>query len=34
MVPLHCTGLLAAAAVKEALGESCVLAEAGKKLEI
>lgn len=34
VVPLHCTGLLAAAAVKEALGESCVLAEAGKKLEI
>ncbi len=34
VVPLHCTGLLAVAAVKEALGERCVLAEAGKKLEI
>lgn len=32
VVPLHCTGLLAIAAIKEALGEQCLLAEVGKKL--
>lgn len=32
VVPLHCTGLLAIAAIKEALGERCLLAEVGKKL--
>ena len=32
VVPLHCTGLLAIAAIKEALGERCLLAEVGKKI--
>ena len=31
-VPLHCTGLMAVAAIKEALGERCMLAEVGKKI--
>lgn len=30
IVPMHCTGILAIAAIKEQLGECCVLAEAGK----
>ena len=30
VVPMHCTGILAIAAIKEALGDTCVLAEAGK----
>lgn len=33
-VPLHCTGILEIAAIKKALGEKCVLAEAGKKITL
>lgn len=32
IVPLHCTGWMAIAAMKEALGERCMLAEVGKKV--
>ncbi len=31
-VPLHCTGILAIAAIREAMGEQCVLAEVGKTI--
>lgn len=34
VVPLHCTGIIAIAALKEALGERCVLAEVGKKITL
>lgn len=34
IVPLHCTGFLAIAAIKEALGEQCLLAEVGKKIMV
>lgn len=34
IIPLHCTGLRAIAAIKEAMGSSCLLAEAGKQFEI
>lgn len=34
VVPLHCTGMIAIAAIKEALGERCVLAEVGKKITL
>ncbi|MEG0961679.1 MAG: MBL fold metallo-hydrolase [Lachnospiraceae bacterium] len=32
IVPLHCTGMLAIAAMKEALGERCILGETGKRI--
>ena len=34
VIPLHCTGMIAIAAIKEALGERCVLAEVGKKITL
>ncbi len=34
VVPMHCTGIMAIAAVKEHLGTSCILPEAGKVLQI
>ncbi len=34
VVPLHCTGIRAMAMIKEALGERCILAEAGRQIEI
>ncbi len=34
VIPLHCTGMIAIAAIKEALGERCVLAEVGKKVTL
>lgn len=33
VLPLHCTGILAIAAIQKALGASCMLAEAGKQIE-
>lgn len=33
-VPLHCTGILAIAAIREALGDKCVLAEVGKTITL
>jgi 7,8-dihydropterin-6-yl-methyl-4-(beta-D-ribofuranosyl)aminobenzene 5'-phosphate synthase len=32
IVPLHCTGMLAIAAIKEAMGDKCLLAEVGKTI--
>lgn len=34
VIPLHCTGIRAIGMIKEALGERCILAEAGKQIEI
>lgn len=34
LVPLHCTGITAIAAMKEALKDRCMLAEAGKKITL
>lgn len=34
VVPLHCTGIRAIGLIKEALGEHCILAEAGKQIQI
>lgn len=34
VVPMHCTGLRAIAAIREALGSVCILPEAGKEIEI
>lgn len=34
VVPLHCTGICAIGSMKEALGERCILAEAGKVIEL
>ncbi len=34
VVPLHCTGILAIAAIKEALKDQCVLAEVGKTIAL
>lgn len=34
IIPLHCTGLRAIAAIREALGSCCLLAEAGKQIEL
>ena len=34
LVPVHCTGILAIARMKEAFGETCRLAEAGMVVEI
>lgn len=34
IIPMHCTGIMAIAAIKEQLGECCILAEAGKVINI
>jgi Metal-dependent hydrolases of the beta-lactamase superfamily II len=34
IIPLHCTGIRAIAAIREALGSCCILAEAGKQIEL
>lgn len=34
VVPLHCTGMRAIAAMREALGSVCILPEAGKEIEV
>ncbi|NBH14082.1 MBL fold metallo-hydrolase [Lachnospiraceae bacterium] len=34
VVPLHCTGIRAIGMIKEVLGERCILAEAGRQIEI
>lgn len=34
IIPLHCTGLRAIAAIREALGSCCLLPEAGKQIEL
>lgn len=34
VVPMHCTGILGIAAIKEQLGDNCVLAEAGKVINV
>ncbi len=34
VVPVHCTGMRAIAAIKESLGSACILPEVGKKIEI
>lgn len=34
VVPMHCTGIIGIAAMKEELGERCMIAEAGKKIVI
>ena len=34
IVPLHCTGILAIAAIKEALKDQCVMAEVGKTISL
>lgn len=34
LVPVHCTGILAIAAMKEAFGEKCRLAETGARMEL
>lgn len=34
VVPLHCTGIRAMGAIKEALGDRCILPEAGKQITI
>lgn len=34
IVPMHCTGILGIAAIKEQLGDICILAEAGKVINV
>lgn len=34
VVPMHCTGMIAIASIKERLGEKCILAEAGKVINV
>ena len=34
LIPVHCTGLMAIAAMKEACGSRCLLGESGKKYEL
>lgn len=34
VVPVHCTGICGIGMIKEALGKRCILAEAGKQIEI
>lgn len=34
VIPMHCTGIRAIAAIRDALGSSCILPEAGKVIEI
>lgn len=34
VIPMHCTGMRAIAAMRETLGSACVLPEVGKKIEI
>lgn len=34
MIPMHCTGIRAIAAIKDAFGNTCILPEAGKVIEI
>lgn len=34
IVPMHCTGILGIAAIKEQLGDNCILAEAGKVINV
>lgn len=34
VVPMHCTGIMGIAGMKEELGERCIIAEAGKKVVI
>ena len=34
VIPMHCTGIRAIAAMRDALGTACILPEAGKVIEI